>query len=121
MHPEADALTDFHLHWIDALHAAHQPKALVAVDERDIEGCTLGGMHDSGGVHRAEPLTDAPLQVGIAGKWTEHAGVEHGLARFRTVLEGEFALFEVGEIFVERRWLTCRHGTSSSLATDRRC
>src|SRR5262245_50205599 len=109
MHPEADALADLHLHRIDALHTAHQPEAFVAVDECDIEGRALGGMHDGGGVHGAGPLTDAPFQVGAAGKRAKQAGVEHRLARFGAILVGEFALFEVGEISVERRWLTCRH------------
>ena len=47
----------------DVLDPAHQPEALVAIDQRDIVGRAFARMGDGRRIDRAEPGADPPFEA----------------------------------------------------------
>src|SRR5262245_19079104 len=103
MHAETHALADLHLLRRNFLNPTHQAEALIAVDQRNVEGLTLGRMHDRRGVHRSKPLTDAPFEPIAAGKGTKQARIEDDSSRFGAELIGQLAALEVVYVCLEWR------------------
>src|SRR5262249_51073689 len=99
---EADAHADPHRVGCNVFDPANQPKAFVAIDQRDVVGGALARMSDGRRIDGAEPGADPPFETVAAGERADDAGVEDGLLRLRAPLIGQLALFEVRLIDSER-------------------
>ena len=114
MHAQAHALADLDLVGGDVLDPAHQAEALVAVDQRHVEGLAFARMHDGRRVDGAEALAHPPLELVAAGEGAHHARIEHRLAGLGAELIGELALLQVLHVDRVRRFLA-RHVSCSPL------
>src|SRR5580704_6047184 len=117
MHSEAHALPNAHLFRRDVFHPAHQAKALIAVDQGDIEGFAFRGMHDGRSVDGAEPLADAPFQPIAAGEGTKHPRIKHCASRRGAELKCQFATREMIEVGLKGSVPIAGHDCSVMAAT----
>jgi hypothetical protein len=79
----------------DVLDPAHQPKALVAINEGDIVGGTFAQMRHRCRIDRAEPGADPPFEPIAAAKRTNDAGMKDRPVRLRAPLIDQLALVEI--------------------------
>src|SRR5262245_38994995 len=104
-----DAHTDANLLRGDALDPAHQPEALVTVDQGNVVGGAFRRMHDSGRVDRAQALAHTPFEPIASREGTDETRIKDRTTRLRAELVGELAALEMGKICAEWRRLGCGH------------
>jgi len=79
----------------DVLDPAHQPKALVTINEGDVIRYAFARMGDGRRIDGAEAGADPPFEPVAASERADDTRVEHRPSRLRAPLVSQLAAFEV--------------------------
>src|ERR1700726_4606276 len=102
MNTEPDPHADPHRRRRNVFDPAHQPKALVTINEGDIIGRAFAWKGYRRGINRPETRAHPPFQTVAAGEGADDAWVKHCPVRLRAPLVNQLAAFEARLVHRQR-------------------